>query len=40
MAFKILMQEHQFVMTDVAACIYRNGWYWQPRPFILSLKAP
>lgn len=39
-SLKSLIRENGISLTDVAALIYRNGWYWQTDPFWLSIILP
>ena len=34
------MSEHQLKHLDIAAMIWRNHWYWRPRPYLLSAVPP
>jgi hypothetical protein len=34
------MSEHKLNHLDIAAIIWRNRWYWRPRPYLLSPGPP
>jgi hypothetical protein len=34
------MSDHELNHLDIAAIIWRNRWYWRPRPYLLSPGPP